>query len=297
MRTTKLLAATLVAAAALTACNNNDNAYDPAPVRFTAGIDAVATPETRAAGTAWGADAIGIFMTEAATTHYANKQYTTTGNGNFTAAAGNEMYYPMSGNTVSFVAYYPYDAGATLDTPIDITIGAQTNQPAFDLLYSSGATGSKAAASTPVALTFEHKLSKIVMNVTADDNVGATDEELEDMTVTIEGMNTEAEFDLSDGSLAVTADTDTDITPRTVTAGSIYDAIIMPGDYAAGAVKVVFTVGGEAFTWTLTGPQAAFAAGNEYTYAVKLSRTGVTASGTITAWNTENNDRGGVTAE
>ena len=294
MRTTKLLAATLVAAAALTACNNNDNAYDPAPVRFTAGIDAVATPETRAAGTAWGADAIGIFMTEAATTHYANKQYTTTGNGNFTAAAGNEMYYPMSGNTVSFVAYYPYDAGATLDTPIDITIGAQTNQPAFDLLYSSGATGSKAAASTPVALTFEHQLAKIVMNVTADANVGTA---LTGMTVAIKGMNTEAEFDLSDGSLAVTANTIADITPRTVTAGSIYDAIIMPGDYAAGAVKVVFTVAGENFTWTLTASQAAFDAGNEYTYAVKLSRTGVTATGTITAWNTEDNDRDDVTAE
>ena len=294
MRTTKLLAATIVAAAALTACNNNDNAYDPAPVRFTAGIDAVATPETRAAGTAWGADAIGIFMTEAATTHYANKQYTTTGNGNFTAAAGNEMYYPMSGNTVSFVAYYPYDAGATLDTPIDITIGAQTNQPAFDLLYSSGATGSKAAASTPVALTFEHQLAKIVMNVTADANVGTA---LTGMTVAIKGMNTEAAFDLSDGSLAVTANTIADITPRTVTAGSIYDAIIMPGDYAAGAVKVVFTVAGENFTWTLTASQAAFDAGNEYTYAVKLSRTGVTATGTITAWNTEDNDREDVTAE
>lgn len=290
-----------MAAVAFTSCNVNDEIDDGnEPVRFTAGIDqqavANAPAGTRAAGTTWGNDAIGIFMTESGTTHYANSKYTTTGDGKFTAAAGSEMYYPMSGNTVTFTAYYPYESGAALGAPIDVEIETtQTtgNQPAFDLLYSSGATGSKATAASPVALDFKHQLSKIVMNTTADASVGSA---LAGMTVTIKGMNTKNTFNLATGALGATSNTPAPITPRTVTDGTQYDAIIMPGSYSAGDVTVDFTVGSETFTWTL--PATTFAPGNEYTYTVTLKRTGVQVTGTITAWITGGaNDRGNVDAE
>lgn len=270
----------------LGACSVNDdiNEHENQPVRFTAGIGDVATlhgaPVTKAAGTSWAAtDEIGIFMMQSGSALAANKQYnlSNASTGALAAEPGHEMYYPMDGSTVGFIAYYPYETGAALATPINVTIGDQRNQPAFDLLYSNNGTGSKSTA-TPVNLEFDHKLAKIVMNTTAGTGV---DPDLTGMTVTIKGMNTKNTFALATGTLG-TATTPAAITPQTLTAGSAYDAIIMPGSYAASAVTVEFTVGSETFTWTLLA--TTFEGGNEYTYTVTLTRTGVSVTGTINPW-------------
>lgn len=294
MKATRFFAmAALAGLVAFTSCSVNDDIQDNAAVRFTAGIDGATAigPESRAAGSEWASgDAIGIFMTDgAAAVLAANKHYTTTGASAFTAVTGDELYYPMDGGTVGFIAYYPYASGTALGN-INVTIGDQTDQPSFDLLYSSGATGSK-ASTTPVALTFEHKLAKIVMNCTADASVGTA---LTGMTVTIKGMNTANTFDLSTGTLG-TPGTVAAITPRTVADGSEYDAIIMPGSYLADVITVEFTVGTDTFTWNVGA--TSFEGGNEYSYDVTLTRTGVNVTGTITPWIISGNNRGDVTAE
>jgi hypothetical protein len=307
-RKSNLLAvATLVSAAAFTSCNVNDYIEDETnrPVRFTASIDnqAIASaPEARAAGSTWSNnDAIGIFMVETGTLDIAenatNKQYTTSsGNGSFTAATlADEIFYPMDGGSdVNFIAYYPYRSGATLTTAANIEIAtAQTaaNQPTYDLLWSGSATDYNKTSSN-VPLTFQHKLSKIVMNVSAHANVGASAADLSGMTVTITGMNTKNTINLATGDLNTPSE-EADITPRTITAGSQYDAIIIPGDYAAGAVSVEFTVNSETFTWNVGAKS--FASGSEYTYDVTLTRTGVVVTGTITPWTSVTG--GSVTAE
>jgi hypothetical protein len=305
-RKSNLLAvATLMSAAAFTSCNVNDDIEDETnrPVRFTASIDnqAIAgAPGTRAAGSTWrNNDAIGIFMVETGTTTIAenavNKQYTTSsGNGSFTAATlADEIFYPMDNSDVNFIAYYPYRSDATLTTTANIEIAtAQTaaNQPTYDLLWSGSATDYSKASTDDVALTFQHKLSKIVMNVSAHANVGTTD--LSGMTVTIKGMNTKNTINLATGVLN-TPSAVADITPRTITAGSKYDAIIIPGDYDAEDVSVEFTVNGETFTWNVDAKS--FASGNEYTYDVTLTRTGVVVTGIITPWISV--PGGSVTAE
>lgn len=299
MKTSFFWSATLIVALTVGSCSVNDEIQDNAAVRFTATVNKAAAV-TKAAGVTWGNDAIGIFMVKSGTTEIAesatNRQYTTPASGTFTAATGNEIYYPMNGSTVDFIAYYPYENGAVLTTSIDVvitTIQNATNQPLFDLLYSTGATGSKAAATTPVELKFSHKLSKIVMNCTADASVGAS---LTGMAVTIKGMNTENTFDLSTGTLGVPT-TVTDIIPCTETNGSVYDAIIMPGNYAAGALTVEFALAstGEVFTWSVA--EENFEGGNEYTYDVTLTRTGIIVTGVISPWITLDNYRGTVTAE
>ena len=290
------VAATLICALAFTSCNVNDDITDETSqaVRFCASIDnqAVANaPETRAAGAAWNnGDAIGIFMVKNGTTTISeqavNKPYTTQGAATFTAAAGNEIYYPMNGSAVDFIAYYPYESGNVLTTAINVEIGTtQTtaSQAGFDLLWAradnSGNGYNKIShAATPVAFVFNHKLAKIVMNCSADASVGTA---LTGMTVTIKGMNTKNTFNLATGVLG-TPGTPAAITPHTVADGAIYDAIIMPGGYATGALTVEFTVGGETFTWNV-GAET-FVAGNEYTYAITLTRTGVIVTGTINPW-------------
>ncbi len=116
------------------------------------------------------------------------------------------------------------------------------------------------------------------------------------MTVTINGMNTENTFDLSTGTLGTPA-TPAAITPRTVTDGKEYDAIILPGKYSDGAVTVEFTINPntkpETFTWN--AGDIDFTGGKQYTYEVKLTRTGVQVTGTIAEWKVE--DKGDVTAD
>ncbi|MCC8036259.1 MAG: fimbrillin family protein [Rikenellaceae bacterium] len=300
-------AAGVLAVTALASCSVNDDINEREknnPVRFTAGIAALPKVDSRAAGSDWEAnDAVGIFMVQGSTALAENKQYevTNAATGAFGAVSGDEIYYPQSGS-VDFIAYYPYATGATLGTPIQVVIGAQNNQPTFDLLYSVNATD-VTKADNPVTLTFEHQLSKLVMNVIAGDGLSAGD--LTGMTVTIKGMSTETTFNLSTGSLD-TPGTPAEITPRELTAlsgyAASYDAIILPsaatttdGQYS---VEFIIDPQGEAepFVWNMAAGTD-FAAGNEYTYAVTLSRTGVTATGEITPWNTTDNDRGGVTAE
>ena len=295
----------LVCAVSMSSCNVNGDIEDDRAVRFTAGIDQVDTPQassgTRAASTNWSAgDAIGIFMVDHTSgdveMNAANKQYTTlAGGSNFTAVVGNEIYYPQTGK-VDFIAYYPWKIGYTLGTAIDVEIGGQTAQSTFDLLWAkadnSGSGYDKVThATSPVALEFEHKLAKLVMNCIGDPSVGTLPA---NMTVSITGMNTKNTFDLATGSLGNSPGTPAAITPLKIateaTFDASYDAIIMPGTYGADDIKVTFTVNGDVFTWNV--PVINFIGGLEYTYDITVTRTGVKFTGTINPWNPVPGDPG-----
>lgn len=282
-------ACTLLAALALNAC---DKGNSPAGQRgpqadFTSTI-------TRASGSAWAAnDKIGIFMVGAGTATVAeaasNKPYTTTtGNGTFTATGGDRIYFPVTGN-VDFLAYYPYAASLTGFTyPIDVSV--QASFPAIDLMWAKTAGKNKTAPA--VALGFTHKLSKLVFKTLP--GAGLTAADLAAMTVTVKGMATKSTFDVSSGTQGANTAT-APIALKTVTAGSEYQAIVLPGAVAAGTVTVEFALGatGDPFVWNV--PAMTFAAGNEYEYTVTLSRTQVNVTGTINPWGT--GDPGTGTAE
>lgn len=310
MRKSNFLAAMLIGTAIFTSCSNDDNGVTSnGAVHFTTSINNPASANgisTRAAGSVWASgDALGIFMVDNSTTTIAesmeNKQYSTTGDGNFSPSTGNEIYYPMNGSAVDFIAYYPFTAGKTITDVLSVDVsGAQTSasQAGIDLLWAKAANGGTGYNKTSgtVALSFDHKLAKMVMNIKADASVGTTN--LSSMTVNINGLNTQTDLNLVDGTVAAAA-TVAAIAPRKITTAATYhasyDAIILPGSYAANAVTIVFTVNGEPYTWKLTAADAAFVSGNEYTYEVTLTRTGVIVIGTIKPWTTTN--RGSVTAD
>ena len=303
MKTSKfLMMVALVGAVTFTACNNDDEPVtnDKVAVQFSAGIGgnvATGTPETRAAGTTWAAgDDIGIFTVANGTTTPAidaNMQYeTTAGNGTFTSIdAANTIYYPGSG-TIDFIAYYPYASGTVLGTPIEVNIGTTqtaTSQATFDLLYTATTAGYTSASPTTVPLTFDHKLSKLVMNLVAGS--GAT---LSNVSVSIKGTRINNTFNLSTGALGTADAWTAAITPRQITANSSYDAIIMPSSYADGVASVEITAGGEVYTWDCGA--ITFAPGSEHIYTITLTKGGgVTVTGTINPWTTGTG--GNVTAE
>lgn len=294
-----VIAAALMGAVAFTSCSRNEDVSDNgrSAVRFASSIGHVATLQrasagTRAAGTTWtSGDSIGVFMVNMGTKNIAedanNKKYTTSGNSSFTGDASNIIYYPMDGSNVDFIAYYPYKSSTTLTAAINVTISVEqttANQPTFDLLYAA-TTGKYSKASTGmVPLTFGHQLTKLVINTKAGEGLLPTD--LAKMTIKINGMNTANTFNLSEGKLGATSTIPSGITPRMITDGSEYDAIIMPATFAANAVSVVFTLDKtkEDFTWKI--PAGTFAAGKVNTYDITLARTGVTFTGTITDWDT-----------
>lgn len=95
MKAKTIFMATL-AAAVLTACNNDENNVidtGSSQATFTAAIDGQVN--TRAFDQTWEADdAIGISGTSGSTVYTNVKYVTTGGNGNFTAGtSGNEIYY------------------------------------------------------------------------------------------------------------------------------------------------------------------------------------------------------------
>lgn len=301
-----------LAALCLTSCNNDDEvSVNEGKVRFTASIgkEAVATPQSRAAGTEWASgDEIGIFMVNHGTTDIAdgaeNRQYTTAkGTGQFTPVTGNEIYYPMDNSAVDFIAYYPHSDGAQLATvlPIEIAL-AQTGdtQRDTDLMWAKANNATKGYtkdAPTTVDFTFGHCLSKLTMNCTVDASVGDASL-LADAKVTIKGMNTVNTFDLRTATLGATPTTVADIAPRRLSDATVgyhgtYDAIILPAAYADNALKVEFTINGETFVWDVEAVE--FKPGHEYIYKVKITRTGVTATGTITPWTPVDKDE--VTAD
>lgn len=293
----------LAGAVCLASCSSDEetDVSNDGRVHFTAGIGkqaVAATPASRASGSAWASgDAIGIFMVGHGTVDVeaGNKKFSSLGgNGTFTPVAGNEIYYPMVNSMkVDFIAYYPYKENVSFDADLPVTIATdQTTtdaQPGCDLMWAKADKNGNgyakdADATTPVALTFGHCLSKLTMNCKVDVSVGAT---LDNATVTISGMNTVSTFDLKTATLG-TPETETGITPRKLTTpntnfDATYDAIILPGSYGANKLSVTFGINGEDFIWQVDAIE--FEPGHEYIYEVIIRRTGVSATGTITPWS------------
>ena len=307
MKKNRILSVTIILAGmlALVSCNTNDNdntlqPTGPQPIQFTAGIGqpVVANPNTRALGTMWNdGDAIGIFMVDHGTTTISpgatNRKFVIDAKADkFQAVLGDEIYYPMdAANTVDFIAYYPHRANATLDTALPVSTTDQSAQTTFDLLWATADnTGlgynKDEHAETPIPLNFAHRLAKLTMNCTAEANTGYAD--LDKVVVTIRGMYTATTFNPKTGMLGTSA-TQQAFSPRratTPTAGALatFDAIIIPANYAANQLTVTFTISDETYTWDVDPIE--FESGKEYIYQVILTRTGVTATGTIIPWET-----------
>lgn len=299
MRTMKVLALLAISASVFTACSDDEKA-DPAngrvEARFTSGISGVVTKAVDATWTS--GDQIGIFMKTAgqplATANILegvnNLAYTTTGTTGavpFTPVS-TPAYFPPGNVNVDFISYYPYQSTLT-NFIYPINVAVQTSQETIDLLYSNNVTAQN--ESTPnVALTFTHELTKLVFNIQA--GTGVTAAEMEGLVVTLQGMNTTANFDLATGTISNPASPAT-ITALTNAAGTSSEAIVLPADVSAS--NIVFTMSNnDAFTWTVPAATT-FAAGTKVTYTVTINRAGMTITGEITPWNDVNG--GNVVAE
>ncbi|MGJ1224795.1 fimbrillin family protein [Sphingobacterium siyangense] len=243
---------------------------------------------TKAAGANWESnDAIGVFMKTGSglsNVLASNKQYVTTkGDGNFSASSiTEEINYPADGSNVDFIAYYPYQTTIT-NNIYPVNVADQTQQNKIDLLYANNVTG--ANKNKPNAqLQFGHKLSKVELTVAAGTGVSS----LSGLTVTYNGFNTTANFDLATGKLAAGANPAAIKAKTTAgTSTTLAEAILLPVASVAGA-KVEFKIGNETYTWTLPS-STTYEAGKKYSYNITLqeqagNNAAIVASGNITDW-------------
>ena len=302
-------------AMALTACSNNETPESAneatAKIRLSASIDATLT---RAAD---GIQSTKI-VTSSSTDDYRPSVYvykntetsTTSGygyenidvtavdaSGNFTTT---DMFYPQSRGPVDVYVYAPRVATGASLTAMPITVlsdqSGQTNYLRSDFIYGQ-ALNQAYPSGTPAAInvTLKHALSKIKLVITGGtgspsiSGSSVKEVKLGHATDATKQPLTQATVNITNATLSSAVTTATSGATSVIkfanssTAQSTVTAIIPPQTLTSCPLSV--TIDDAVFTAELSSPAGGFAAGNQYTYSVKVDLKGLTISSTeITPW-------------
>lgn len=267
---------------------------DPVQVNISGRINGAG--RSRAYDDKWvSGDAVGIFMIGSGQrlSHSSisgggnNMKYNVSESG-YMSPAGNLLYYPTGNRQVDFIAYYPYES-TLYDYVYKVDVSDQSDIQAIDLLYSDNVKG--ASWTTPsVSLGFAHKLSRVVMNITAGQGVAAS--ELKNMTVVMEGVNTNADFDLADGRLSYTGSAGSIRFP--VNSNGAATAIIIPtlSPRESGRTVTFSSPSISPRVWAVPD-DTVFTEGNSYIYTVVITSAGVSVSLTdVDSWVSDGTETG-----
>ena len=287
---TKFFALALLAGA-MVSCSTEDTApstqNDKVAVQFTGGISV----NTRAAGLAWAdGDMIGIFMTgtkqplsvDAIKEGVDNVCYQSNGSIGFSPVSGGKtIFFPIDGD-VDFYSYYPQTT--VNNYKVALNMGNQKSQEAIDFMYAKTTGCNK--AKPQVDLKFNHMLSKLILNVQPGN--GLTQDDLNNLAVTIKDQNTTATFNLADGVISGEGNPD-NIQMKATQVGKIYEAILLPTASTTREIEFNLNNGHDApFVWKM---DSELKGGNLYNYTtVKLTRTTIEMTGTIESWNEVKNN-------
>ena len=285
---TRLLPIAVLALCAAACTNDNENLNDDS-VAAVINAEISDAVSTRASGTAWAErDEIGISESRFG---YANVLYRWE-SGKFTPA-GTIIFF-QDDDPTTFSAYYPYDAdGGTLTATTDAT--AQQNQPAIDFLYATGATASThnpevnftddtAAGGTDCS--FHHCMSQITLTFKAGSGVDFTT--IKPTGYTLSGLMLTGSFDTTTGTAETDDATAAQDLDMTLTNGALTSSVILfPQTKASIGLSVYYN--SQPYTATLTIPDGALKAGNNYTYTVTVRNKDLSiSSATISDWNPVN---------
>jgi len=200
----------------------------------------------------------------------------------YTAGAGGTLtpptippYYPLDETNVDIVAYCPFDASSTFTVQEDQT--NNDNYMASDLLFASKSNQEKTPDAVP--LQFEHKMAKVVVNVTAASASGIT----EIQTVTLQNVKRQVTFNQTSGVVS-NAGTYGNTTVRLVKDGNTTTATgaaVIPAQTISGTLLTVVTDIGTA---TYSVETKEFNAGKVYVLNIYVGRTAIGATTQITGW-------------
>ena len=280
-----------MAALFLTACGNEDEQINDAPVAVKVSADIEET-QARASETTWDPnDEIGISCT-GDKTHYTNVRYYLNGSNIF--SSDNSICFQDPTTTATFSAYYPYEEN---EGTITKTIKDDTPLKDIDFLYATGPTASKSSPEVNFIRVddtkdyrFKHCMSRLSFEFIA--GTGITD--LQGLTsFTISGLKMEGTFDTTTGTATVTATAATDLTVDVSgsTAKESSSVIVFPQNVASFELSLV--LGGITYSASLTVLDGELSAGKNYNYTVTISKTEIIVDEPmIDGWKTVDADSG-----
>ena len=274
---------------ALTACTNDNEMTDNGPVAAVINAEISDAVATRASGTTWAdKDEIGVSESRFG---YTNVPYRWE-SGKFTPT-GTIIFF-QDDDPTTFSAYYPYDAdGGTLTATTDAT--AQQNQPAIDFLYATGATASTHNPEVNFTddtdaggtdCSFHHCMSQITL--TFKEGSGVDFSTIQPTGYTLSGLMLTGSFDTTTGTAETDDATAAQDLDMTLTNGALTSSVILfPQTKASIGLSVYYN--SQPYTATLTIPDGALKAGNNYTYTVTVRNKDLSiSSATISDWNPVN---------
>lgn len=264
-----------------------------ATLRVTANLGGTASaPATRANGSTWEQDAIGVSETTSGS-QYANVKYTTTSQQETAEFSTSEVFtFPDAAATYSFSAYGPYQSSVNATTPTVTLSTAKQNtrdlQKAFDYIF---ATGSATAASPMLNFTFAHSLAKLTVRIATSSTMKLTD--LTAGSYGISGITHDGTFDTSTGSTSLTTNTSASTTSWSLSDNALktegtsditFSAILLPQTVTAPKLSAV--IGGTLYTASVSDID--LQAGKNYTILLVADYTSLSvASCTVTDWDAQ----------
>ena len=304
------------AALTLTACSNDENMEmtdGPVAARITAGLSA---PTTRAIGTNWNADEIGVWVKDAPAsemeTLYKNVHYTTDSKeatATFTATTGKGIFFQDATETVTFAAYAPYqesDDNATLpgvnkDGLVKVnteTNNTETLQEDIDFLFAEGATATRTnytvtfadnTASGGADHSFHHKMAQLNVVFQTSSMDGFNESDIFGGSFNLGGLVHDGTFNVTDGTTALTGEPldSWDISGCKYTDAATtrtYSLVLLPQDLTNKALNVKVGIDGQTYS-NSDAINPNLQAGYTYTYTITVKKSGLVVSGcTITPW-------------
>ena len=298
----------ILACAALTAlssCSSDDQSFDPNEIRITTNVGGIEAT-TRAATNIHEAnngfkigDNVNIYITENA--ENPTISYGTSGLLEATANSGNvlefssKQYYPSTGNNIDVCGIYPTGIkinSSSQDFSVQTDQSTDDNYRKSDLMFATVYDHKKEEG--PVNLSFQHKLSKVVVKLRHGDGVSSND---------IENAKVEILKTITKGSIAsVTQSEMGNISPSNdegdkldiimgewissadVAAIVIPQTIISSAESSTPLFKVTLS-NGATYTYKPT-ETVTFKAKKVHTYTLKLTTQEITVTSSISNWIT-----------
>lgn len=252
----KTLLVSLTFGLLLSGCNDEDSlgTSEGTGVRFTSYM-----VESRATDTAWEAgDEIGVYMQADAASGYQkiNVKYANSNGDVNTFTSESPIEYSGNESTVSFMAVYPFSSLVT-DGTYEFTLG-NTSLSQNDIMYAS--TTSVAAGTQNVTLNFQHKLTKIVLQLNDEDGNPVTG-----ATISINKQRASGTLDVATGTITATSDYTS--TLNFSESNGTYEAIVIPDEGCEGR-SVLIEANGKKYSYPVG--DIAFNGATKYTFPVSL---------------------------
>lgn len=219
---------------------------------------------SRATDTAWEPnDEIGVYMQNAGSEGYenVNVKYANSKDDCNKFTSTSPITYPEGGTgTVRFMAVYPYNENIA-DGNYTFTL-ADGDLSKNDIMYASAP--SITSGVTNVNLTFQHKLSKIILQLKDEQNKAVTG-----ATVRIDNQCVNGVLNVADGTVSVAGDA-TYTSELTFAGGGNgqYEVIVIPDEGREGRSIVITTTEGK--TYRCPVGSIAFGNSQKYTFPVSL---------------------------